>query len=272
MRTFPKLYPIGKKHRVTRSVQNGALQGLPFQPTAPIITGMSQVITLFRLQKIDTRRDQVAARLAEIEKILSEDLALLEAQQKASAAEEALKLNRQALKLAEDTVQAQNIKIEQTEAALYGGRIQNPKELQDLQNDLASLKRYLRTLEDQQLEAMVVLEEAEASQAAAQAGVKQALANSNSQHAVLFGERSVLQKESEKLEAERQATVSAVSVDSLRIYDRLRQQRRGVAVSAVVDRSCSACGATLTPADWQIARSPTQISYCSNCGRILYAG
>ena len=233
---------------------------------------MSQVVTLFRLQKIDTRRDQIAARLVEIEKTLSEDLALIQAQQQCAEADQSVVQHRHTLELAEDAVQAQNIKIEEGEAALYGGRIQNPKELQDLQNDVASLKRYLATLEDQQLEAMVALDEAETRHSAASSALQQAQARSESQHASLFAERAAFQKESEKLEAERQAAVSGISAETMKIYDRLRQQKRGLAVTVVTDRACEACGATLTPADWQTARSPTQISYCPTCGRILYAG
>ncbi len=39
--------------------------------------------------------------------------------------------------------------------------MQNPKELQDLQKDIASLKKYLFTLEERELEAMIKAEDAE---------------------------------------------------------------------------------------------------------------
>src|SRR5687768_18403957 len=66
-----------------------------------------------------------------------------------------------ALKLSEAEVEKQSIKIEQTESSLYGGRVHNPKELQDLQKDVASLKRHLSTLEERELEAMLVAETTE---------------------------------------------------------------------------------------------------------------
>ena len=62
------------------------------------------------------------------------------------------------MKQSEAEVEKQRIKIEQTEASLYGGHVHNPKELQDLQKDVASLKRHLETLEERQLEAMLVVE------------------------------------------------------------------------------------------------------------------
>ena len=137
---------------------------------------------------------------------------------------------------------------------------------------MRSLKRYLATLEDEQLEAMVAAEDAEGQLKTASTEVQLAEARSEGQHAALIAEKTTLLKEREKLDAERQAATGAISEDTIKIYERLRLQRRGVAVAAVVDRACEVCGVTLSPAEWQIARSPTQITYCSTCGRILYAG
>ena len=76
----------------------------------------------------------------------------------------------------------------------------------------------------------------------------------------------------DRLETERQAVVASISSDTLKLYERLRQQKRGLAVTTAKDASCDTCGATLTAAEWQLARSPGQMSYCPSCGRILYAG
>jgi uncharacterized protein len=51
--------------------------------------------------------------------------------------------------------------MQTSEASLYGGKIRNPKELQDLQVEIAALKRRTATLEDEQLEAMLAVEDAE---------------------------------------------------------------------------------------------------------------
>ena len=81
-----------------------------------------------------------------------------------------------------NNVNKQKVKIEQSEASLYSGNVTNPKELQDLQNEAAALKRYLVTLEDRQLEAMLEVETAEQSKQAALdklEGVKARLADQN---------------------------------------------------------------------------------------------
>jgi predicted nucleic acid-binding Zn-ribbon protein len=235
------------------------------------MSGMS-VLNLYRLQKIDSRRDLVSSRLAEIDKIMSENEILRQSRERSETAKHAHQEALRNLKMLEDAVQSQQIKIEENNAALYGGRIHNPKELQDLQNDITSLKKHLTTLEDQQLEAMIALESLEAQFNAAQDDLKAVIAQSISTNSTLVGEQTSLRKELDRLETEHQAVVASISPDSLKLYERLRQQKRGLAVTTAKDASCDACGATLTPAEWQVARSPGQMSYCPSCGRILYAG
>ncbi len=122
---------------------------------------MSEPFKLFRLQQIDTLIDQHRTRLREIDAILSDQTVIRSAEARVNETKAAFLSAREDLHHAEGLVQAQRIKIEQTEASLYGGKIRNPKELQDLQNELAALKRYLTVLEDKQLDAMMKSEEAE---------------------------------------------------------------------------------------------------------------
>ena len=70
-------------------------------------------------------------------------------------------------------------RVGQAEASLYGGHVQNPKELQDLQKDVASLKRHLETLEERELEAMEAAENAEKDFAAAEADLERFIAGVN---------------------------------------------------------------------------------------------
>ena len=233
---------------------------------------MSQVLNLYRLQKIDTRRDQLMNRSAEIDKILSLDQALVAAQTQFHESELALKQARDVLQTSEDHVQAQQIKIEETNTSLYGGRIHNPKELQDLQNELVTLKRYLATLEDQQIEAMIAVEKAEAECSIAQKVLQGEQSRALNAHSNLAGEQFSLRKESERLDTERAAVISSIPPDVQKLYDRLRLQKRGLAVTTIHDDSCDACGSTLTPSEMQNIRSLNQMSYCPTCGRILYAG
>jgi len=233
---------------------------------------MNEAFHLSRLQKMDTQVDQIDARLAEIQTVLDNDAEVQRAQNAYAAAEQRLREARKALKIAEDAVQSQRVKIDLNQSALYGGRVRNPKELQDLQNESAALARHLSALEDGQLEAMMALEDAEQQFASASAVLQKTQADFATRSAALIGERSRLQKDRERLLAEREPTASQIAPNYIDIYNRLRQQKRGVAVAGIEESCCTACGSELPPMDWQAARSPNKVVYCASCGRILYAG
>jgi predicted nucleic acid-binding Zn-ribbon protein len=233
---------------------------------------MSQTFKLYRLQQIDSHLDRIRARLRQIEAALQEDQAIKESQKNLNQATQHLEAQRKSLRQAEEQVREQRLRIEQTEATLYSGKVHNPKELQDLQNETAALKRYRSTLEDRQLEVMIAVEEAEASQLES----KQALERVQDQFQKISGEliqeQASLDAELGHLETDREAAARSIEAADLTLYNQLRQQRRGIAVAKVSDNACSACGSTLNASLLHAARSPSQIVRCDACGRILYGG
>jgi predicted nucleic acid-binding Zn-ribbon protein len=232
---------------------------------------MSAALGLYRLQQVDSQIDQIQARLRAILEILENDAALRTANQQLTGAEDSHKDAERALKLSEAEVEKQRIKIGQTEASLYGGKVHNPKELQDLQKDVASLKRYLETLEERQLEAMIAVETTETELGAAKAKLEQVQLRLREQNNDLSQESERLHRSLERLNSERQAVVGDIAAPTLNVYDQLRRQKRGLAIATIEDNSCQACGTTLTPSQQQNARSTSQLFHCPTCGRILYA-
>jgi len=233
---------------------------------------MSQAFHLAQLQKIDTQLDQIQSRLSEIDQILSTDELLEQAKSADQSAKQDLKTAQKNIQQIEDSIQKHRIKMETSEAALYGGKIKNPKELQDLQNEILSLKKLVSTLEDEQLDFMLTLEQAEEHQNTTAKKLIQAEAGSANRFAGFMGEKNQLIRTKERLITEKDAALPQISADDLSIYNRLREQKRGLAVSLVEDGSCKGCGSALRPAEIQLARSPSQLVRCSTCGRILYAG
>lgn len=233
---------------------------------------MSQPFKLFRLQQIDSQLDQGRNRLREIETALNDNTTLNQARQRATQAESDFASARKILQRAEEAVQVQNIKIEQTELTLYGGSVRNPKELQDLQNESAALKRYLDTLEERQLEALIAAEELEEVNNLAVEALSKITSETEILNRQLISEKDNLLEELNRLEGERQAAVTGIPQEDLNLYEKLRQQRRGVAVAKINIDVCSACGSSLNAALLQAARSPSQLSRCESCGRILYSG
>ena len=233
---------------------------------------MSASLGLYRLQQIDIQIDERKRRLEEILQILANDRDLQEAESRAGHAEESYRKAERALRRAESEAQEQRLQIEQAEAALYGGTIRNPKEVQDLQKKVESLKRHLSDLEDVQLEAMVRLEDAEAAYREAKKALELAEMRALTQNRSLHEETEKIEKEIEKLNHQRKAILIGVDASSLSLYQELRVSRHGIAVAAMHEGGCDACGATLTPSQQQKVRAANEIVRCPSCGRILYAG
>jgi predicted nucleic acid-binding Zn-ribbon protein len=232
---------------------------------------MSAALGLYRLQQVDSQIDQIQARLKSIQQTLENDVALRAARERVATAQAQHQDAEHASKLGESEVEKQRTKIEQTEASLYGGRVQNPKELQDLQKDVVALKRHLATLEERELEAMIAAENTERELQTARVELERVQAHLKEQNRDLTRESEFHRKDLERLSSERQAVVTDIASQVLGAYEQLRKQKRGLAITTIADNSCEACGTTLTASQQQNARSASQLFHCPTCGRILYA-
>ena len=231
---------------------------------------MSASLGLYRLQQVDRQIDRTRSQLDTIRQTLENDAEMRECLKQVETAKVAHHHAHHELKSTEVEVEAQKIKIEQAESSLYGGRVQNPKELQDLQKDVASLKKHLSTLEERELEAMLAAETADKNLQNANTQLELIQARLGSEHKKLIADQSTFVMELENLVEEREATLAPIDSSLLQIYEDLRQQRRGIAVAEITDNACAACGGTLNSAIQQSARSQKLVN-CPTCGRILYS-
>ena len=232
---------------------------------------MNQTAHLYRVQKLDLALDHNNKRIQEIDRLLDSDKTIQSAKNQIRTAKIDSQKAHQTLREIEENSRSIQTKIQISESKLYGGKITNPKELQDIQNEIASLKRHLSNIEDEQLEAMMALENYEQKLKQAETDLIKAQADFSQKSAGLLGEKSQIQKENERLSKERSATVSFVSDDALELYQNLRANKNGRPMAIIEDQCCAACGTSLRPAELQSAKS-IKITYCPSCGRILYAG
>ncbi len=233
---------------------------------------MSAALGLYRLQQVDSQMDQIRARLKTIRETLENDLELRAANEALSIAENLHKQADNALKQSEADVEKQSNKIEQTESSLYSGSVHNPKELQDLQMEVTSLKKHLGTLEERELEAMIHVEDAEKGLHAAREKLANVKSNLKVQNSDLANESDMLNKDLERLTSEREAVTNALDEKAIKTYEQMRLQKRGVAVAILSENACSACGTTLTASQQQSVHSATELYFCPTCGRIVYSG
>lgn len=232
---------------------------------------MSASLGLYRLQQVDRQIDRSRAQLDTIRTTLENDVEVRQSLNRVETAQTDHFHSHHELKNATAEADAQKIKIEQAESSLYGGRVQNPKELQDLQKDIASLKKYLITLEERELEAMIKAENSENDLQNVKTALELTQARLGNEHKNLIADQSRIMIELEQFAEERDAALGPIDSNLLHIYEDLRQQKRGVAVAEISDSACTSCGTILNAALQQSARSPKQLSNCPSCGRILFA-
>ena len=232
---------------------------------------MSASLGLYRLQQVDRQIDRARARLVSIRSILENDSELKSALTRFDESQSENLRALHSMNFAEAEVDSQKIKIEQTESSLYGGSVKNPKELQDLQKDVVSLKKHLSTLEERQLESMVDAENTGLKLEQARTNLELVKSRLGVEHQKLISEQSDLIKQLESLAQEREAAVSPIAPDLLATYEDLRRQKRGIAVVEVEDDACASCGTNINASLQQNAHSQKLLVHCPSCGRILFA-
>jgi predicted nucleic acid-binding Zn-ribbon protein len=230
---------------------------------------LSKAELLLDLQAIDSKIDQLSRRLAEVKAAQRETDELIAARQAAQEAERTAvqrRSARQDLELADATV---DDKIIQAEKRLYSGLVKNPKELLDLQNDISSLKRQKAALDDQLLDAMLALEEAEDTLTRHVAACDQIEAAWKTSQSDLNAERTQLETELAQQSKEQVAARAQLDQTDLVLYDQLRRRKGGVAVVEINGNTCSGCGVRVTAAVLQQLGHADQFTRCGNCERIL---
>lgn len=232
---------------------------------------MNQSSHLYQLQIIDLEIQQVISRLSEIDKEISDNTQLIIANEDLNDCKKKFQIAQQTIKSLESDQKEITIKIETSEASLYGGKIHNPKELMDLQTEISSLKRRLSVLEEEIFQALVTYEENENKVRDANDNLTQKQLQKETSNTLLIQEKNQVEKRLEKLQTERAAQEAFINPKNLSIYQHLREQKRGLAVALIEDTTCTGCGTSLRPAEIQSARSADAMTYCSTCGRILFA-
>lgn len=232
---------------------------------------MNHSASLHRLQTIDHQIDQLSNQISKIASRLADNTEKQRLLENLANELNTLHNHDRELKEISFLTSSLRIKIEQSESSLYSGSIKNPKELQDLQNEITSLKKQLVVSEENELEKMILLEAHQVKTFQKQSQYDEFLAAKLESDKELTLTHSSLSRELEVLLIEREATEKSLEKNDLGVYNKLRKQKAGVAVVSVVDNACSSCGAEISHAEWQKSRINPDLVFCQGCGRIIYA-
>jgi predicted nucleic acid-binding Zn-ribbon protein len=229
---------------------------------------------LLAVQEHDTAADQLHHRrgnLPERAALVEREAALVDLDRRlAETGAKRDELTRSQKRL-EDELAMVETKAAEVDKRLYSGTVTAPRELQAMQDEIASLKRRQSHLEDQDLEIMVEAEPVDAE-----------LEQLRTERAAVDADVTRLQREVEEAEADivsrlreeeaaRVAAAAAVPADLLAHYDDLRRRYKGVVAARLVGATCGSCRLTLpaTEVD-RIKKLPAdELVHCEECGRIL---
>jgi len=225
---------------------------------------------LYQLQETDLSLAAVQRRLAEIEAALGETEELRAARQAVQSTEAELQRWQVTLRDRELEVKGLSSKIEATENRLYSGRVRNPKELKNLEDELHSLRRRREAIEDALLEAMLEVERLQSTRTAQEEALARIHAEWQAAQEALRAEQAKLQARLSRLQARRERQATAAGAN-LQLYEDLWRRKAGRPVALLKDGACQTCGMVLPTSEVQRVRYSQELCFCSSCGRVLLA-
>ncbi len=235
---------------------------------------MSELDRLLEVQEHDTHADQLRHRRATLEERTTVERARTDVERasaRAAARDHRRPDQRRVHRRLEDEVAAYEDKASGADTALYGGAVTNPRELQALQDEVSSLRRRIRQLEDRVIELMEQLEPLDAEGDRLSTERADADRRLTAGTATLRTAEADIDAELERVLAAREKAASTVPEPLLAEYEQLRSRLRGVGVSRLTNGQCGGCHLRLSAVELdRIRKGPPDASvHCEECGRLL---
>ena len=225
---------------------------------------------LYEVQKLDKL---IAARSDELAR-LDDGVDL---RKQLSALDTELGAEREKLSAVESDLRDTELRLSSTEGErtelrtkLYSGSIISPKELQDVQDKIASLTRLKGDLEER---GVLLLDEVEEQSGAVETLTREAeevRAQAETVETRFREETGRLTARIEELTAERDGAAEPVDDSLLTKYDRIRETHSGVGIVRVDSDLCDGCHTQITAGTLKRLRDPDAFILCDSCNRILY--
>ena len=231
---------------------------------------MNSPEALYHLQEIERAIAHGRQRLKAIEVALNDDERVIAARDQVTAARHHLATLQTRARDLDLEIQSNTEKAAAAEAHLYSGKVRNPKEMQEMQQEIVALKKWGGELETQLLEIIYAVESAEADLGMAEAALAATERAALEANTDLLSERDQLQARLTALRDAHQKALAAVDPAALSLYNTLKPRKNQQPVAVLKGGTCGICGVSQTMAV-ERAVSLGQITQCINCERILVA-
>jgi len=162
-------------------------------------------------------------------------------------------------------------KIGREEKKLYGGGVVNPKELASIQQEVGSLNKHRDDIETELLETMETVEQRR-EKADQVRDRKTATQERVDEKERVFAEKAAaLDDQIARVSKDRQATAERVPADLLAVYEKIREQKGGLAAGELLaaEGICGACRVELPAQELERMIGSETLNRCPQCRRIL---
>lgn len=228
---------------------------------------------LIDLQRIDSNiltLETKLKNLPEIEQLAAIAKRISEGQELLKSAE--LELGDVAVELKRSEVEVEQVseRIKKDESRLNSGQ-GSPKELEQMQHEIASLEKRKSDLEDGELEIMLRHDSAKAkveTLRSDEAGLKQLELELNIRFENASTELRTKLGEEIKLRVAKSAEIEKTLLE---LYEKIRGSAGGVGAALLVGNTCEGCHLSITPVELEKIKSQAadEVVRCEECRRIL---
>lgn len=228
---------------------------------------------LYELQKVDLAWLKVARRLQQVQQQLGESETVRAARQQVTETETVLHQWHSKQKDAELESKSLAGRIKTTEDKLMSGSVRDPKELNNLQENLESLRRHRALVDDQAVAALMQAEELTGHLSEQQQQLSTLEGEWTNGQGELKQEETKLKHNYILLKRKREALATALPAALVERYDNMRKRKAGVAVASIQNGVCGACHVQIpTGIINGMGSSTATLVVCPSCGRYLVNG
>jgi len=160
---------------------------------------------------------------------------------------------------------------ERDQQRLDQGLVSNPKDIQRMQQEMVSLERRITSLEDDEIEVMERLEEAQATLDTLTGQLTDTDKEVEQTTAARDAKLAEIDQSLGELDTQRTPLAADLPGDLLTLYDRLRESKGGVGAALLRARQCGGCMLDLDNAELATIRASADddVIRCEECSRIL---
>lgn len=162
-----------------------------------------------------------------------------------------------------------SFKVKTEEDKLYSGKIQNPKELVSIQEEIKMLQRERDELETGYLKELDVVEQLERDVKLFNEQEKKFSARTDELKTAYDEVSSEIGSKLAELSKKREEIVEGVEKSTYKLYEKLRKEKGGLAVVLVKEGVCQGCGVEISTEEEDLMFKEERMWRCEHCKRIL---